>query len=220
MRDWADGPSLVLHHSAPPYGRLEPLRDWRAADRILSFGSILAAEVRDAARDLPQEAGWISALRSRFPVVPLLVWAPSAAGHTLLDLARRVERFGAGAVLVQQEPTGEAVRAALSRPVALGSHVVDWLVLRGVSLPPTARDLIREIFRAAPQHRRTGTLLRSLGHAERSARYRFHRWGLARPERVGCRSRERLTRCSSYKRIRGAAPRAWRWITGTAGTQG
>ena len=145
-------------------------------------GSVLAIHVNARSVDWSACSGVIRRLRHRLPGVPVVLsLGPEIADG--LQLAAQAARSSVRAVVAGNAPLGEALRRPLTSVDTLGPDVVDWLPLFGLRLSPTLNHLIAQIFGDAPRFTEIGALLRQVGAAESSTRFRFRKKGLPAPSR-------------------------------------
>jgi AraC-like DNA-binding protein len=84
-------------------------------------------------------------------------------------------------VLFEGEPPRQTLRRMLTDTTMLAEDVEQWVMMREPGLPVTVVQLIGEIVRLAPRFSDVGTLLESLGLAERTVRTWFRRAGVPGP---------------------------------------
>jgi AraC-like DNA-binding protein len=124
----------------------------------------------------------VRGLRTRMPAVPVVF----SLGPEITDglfLASQAARVSVRAVIAGSAPLGESLRRPLTSSESLGPDVVEWLTLFGLRHSPTLSHLVSEIFTRAPHFTEMGSLLRSIGAADSSARFRFRKKGLPAPSR-------------------------------------
>jgi len=181
----ADGlrPSFPVLHLRPPYTPGATVVMVREVDpNKIVPGSVLALHVTSRNADWDRCSAAIEGLRRRLPSVPVVL----SLGPDIRDglfLAARASRASVRAVVPGDAPLGESLRRPLTSTETLGPDVVEWLALFGVRLTPTVADLVSRIFSDAPYHAEVGSLLRSIGAAESSTRFRFRKKGLPAPSR-------------------------------------
>jgi AraC-like DNA-binding protein len=176
-------PVYPLLHLRPPYtpnATSIVVREVDAAKMVP--GSVLALHVTARATDWSAYAETVHALRRRLPAVPIVL----SLGPDISDglyLASQAARSSVRAVVAGNTALGEALRRPLTATATIGPDVVEWLALFGLRLSPTLSHLISAIFTGAPRHTEVGTLLRAMGAAESSTRFRFRKKGLPAPSR-------------------------------------
>lgn len=165
--------SVPLRVFRPPYRRLEP------TDHVplhATPGVIVAVDARDAqqiVRDLGD--GIALEVRREFPFAPVVVVLPSTPDP---EDVRRLGSSGVSAVLRSDDDVEATLREALSRPENLPRSIADWLRLTHPRLDPRVTELIRNVLRTGPRHRRVRDLLHEIREPETSVRRRLSEAGL------------------------------------------
>jgi AraC-like DNA-binding protein len=145
-------------------------------------GSVLALHITARNINWLECSETVRGLRHQLPSVPVVLsLAPDIPDG--LFLAGQAARASVRAVVSGSAPLGESLRRPLTSTQTLGSDVVEWLGLFGLRLTPTLNHLIGHIFSRAPEYREVADLLREIGAAESSTRFRFRKKGLPGPSR-------------------------------------
>ncbi|MEX2571138.1 MAG: helix-turn-helix domain-containing protein [Gemmatimonadota bacterium] len=176
-------PVYPVLHLRPPYTPSSTSVMVREIDvtKIVP-GSVLALHVSSRNVDWQTCSETVRGIRHRLPAVPVVLsLAPDITDG--LFIAGQAARASVRAVVAGNAPLGESLRRPLTSSTNLGREVVDWLPLFGLRLSPTLNHLICEIFTEAPRFSEIGPLLKSLGAAESSTRFRFRKKGLPAPSR-------------------------------------
>jgi len=145
-------------------------------------GSVLALHITARTIDWSECSETVRGLRHRLPSVPVVL----SLGPDIPDglfLAGQAARASVRAVVSGSAPLGESLRRPLTDTQTLGADVVEWLGLFGLRLTPTLNHLVAHIFSDAPRYREVADLLRGIGAAESSTRFRFRKKGLPAPSR-------------------------------------
>lgn len=168
----------------PPYRRPTPLPHLDSlAPSGLPGGTLLVLGFPSAATASALLPRLAPPLRTRLPSLPLVVRVERASTTELVRLVRRSGRLHLRAVLIDGELVRETLHRVLTEPEDLPREVVEWLALGGIRLSPSLRHLVTQIFTHAPEHGEVGDLLRAVGAAETTARYRLRKKGLPPPRR-------------------------------------
>lgn len=176
-------PIYPILHLRPPYtpGATTIMVREVDASKVVP-GSVLALHVTARTVDWNLCSQAVAGLRRRLPAVPVVL----SLGPEISDglfLAGQAARASVRAVVAGNVALGEALRRHLTSRDTLGPDVVEWLSLFGLRLPPNVAYLIEQIFTLAPDYAEVGPLLRSIGAAESSTRFRFRKKGLPAPSR-------------------------------------
>ena len=176
-------PVYPILHLRPPYtpGATSVMVREVDASKIVP-GSVLALHLTSRSIDWTAFSDTVRRLRNRMPAVPVVL----SLGPDVTDglyLAGQASRVSVRAVVAGTAPLGESLRRPLTSTDGLGADVVEWLSLFGLRMTPTISHLIARIFTEAPQYTEVGSLLRSMGEAESSTRFRFRKKGLPAPSR-------------------------------------
>lgn len=176
-------PAFPILHLKPPYtpGSTTIMVREVDASRVVP-GSVLALHVTSRNIDWGMCTSAIRAMRSRLPGVPVVL----SLGPEIQDglfIAGQAARASVRAVVEGDVSLGEALRKPLTSTGTLGPDVVEWLSLFGLRLAPNLKHLVESIFTLAPRHSEVGPLLREIGAAESSTRFRFRKKGLPAPSR-------------------------------------
>lgn len=175
----ADYGTFLVH---PPYLDLEFHSTMEALERHhLRPGTVAGIRIQSGA-DWTDVQPAIRQLRQRLPAAAIVLVLAAGSRNDLL-LSTRASRGGVRAVLLEDEPLFENLRAALLCRDSLAEDVVEWLALRRLRLTPMVTSLLREIFAHAPESPDLSTLLSEVGMAESSARFRLHKRLLPTPSR-------------------------------------
>jgi AraC-like DNA-binding protein len=180
-----DRPEAVypILHLKPPYTPSATAVMVREVDTTkIVPGSVLALHITARTVNWKECSEAVRVLRRRLPAVPVVL----SLGPDIPDglfLAGQAARSSIRAVVAGNAPLGESLRRPLTDTQTLGPDVVEWLTLFGLRLTPTLNHLISHIFSDAPQHREVSGLLREIGAAESSTRFRFRKKGLPAPSR-------------------------------------
>lgn len=145
-------------------------------------GSVLAVHIATKNIDWNACTETVNGLRRRMPAVPVVLSLGPEINDGLF-IASQAGRASVRAVVPGNAPLGESLRRPLTSSTSLGPDVVEWLSLFGLRLTPTVGYLIAQIFTDAPHHSEVGALLRSIGAAESSTRFRFRKKGLPAPSK-------------------------------------
>lgn len=176
-------PVYPILHLRPPYtaGATSVMVREVDASKIVP-GSVLALHLTSRNVDWNAFSATVRRLRSHMPAVPVVL----SLGPDVSDglyLAGQASRVAVRAVVAGSAPLGESLRRPLTSTDGLGADVVEWLGLFGIRTTPTIAHLIAQIFTDAPRYTEVGSLLRSIGAAESSTRFRFRKKGLPAPSR-------------------------------------
>ncbi|MEX2582526.1 MAG: helix-turn-helix domain-containing protein [Gemmatimonadota bacterium] len=176
-------PHYPILHLRPPYTPSATTVMVREVDvgKIVP-GSVLALHVTSRTVDWTACSDAVRGLRHRLPAVPVVL----SLGPDIEDglfLAAQAAKASIRAVVAGNAPLGESLRRPLTTTQSLGPDVVEWLSLFGLRLSPTLNHLIEQIFTEAPRFTEVGTLLKSIGAAESSTRFRFRKKSLPAPSR-------------------------------------
>jgi AraC-like DNA-binding protein len=170
-------------HLKPPYTASATAVMVREVDASkIVPGSVLALHITARNIDWSECSETVRGLRHRLPSVPVVL----SLGPDIPDglfLARQATRASVRAVVSGAAPLGESLRRPLTDTQTLGADVVEWLGLFGIRLTPTLNHLVSHIFSDAPRFREVADLLRDIGAAESSTRFRFRKKGLPAPSR-------------------------------------
>jgi AraC-like DNA-binding protein len=176
-------PHYPILHLKPPYtpGATTVMVREVELSKIVP-GSVLALHVsaRNVDWSICSEA--VNGLRRRLPAVPIVL----SLGPDIEDglfLAAQAAKGSVRAVVAGNAPLGESLRRPLTTTASIGQDVVEWLGLFGLRLSPTLNHLIAQIFTDAPRYTEVGPLLKSIGAAESSTRFRFRKKNLPAPSR-------------------------------------
>jgi AraC-like DNA-binding protein len=145
-------------------------------------GSVLALHITSRSIDWSACSETVRGLRRRLPSVPVVL----SLGPDISDglyVAGQAARSSIRAVVAGSDPLGESLRRPLTTADRLGPDVVEWLSLFNLRLSPTLSHLICHIFNDAPRYTEIGELLRAIGAAESSTRFRFRKKGYPAPSR-------------------------------------
>lgn len=145
-------------------------------------GSVLALHIASRNIDWVTCSETVNGLRRRMPSVPVVL-SLGPEIHDGLFIASQAGRASVRAVVAANAPLGESLRRPLTSIATLGPDVVEWLTLFGIRLTPTVSFLVSQIFTDAPRYTEVGALLKSIGAAESSTRFRFRKKGLPAPSR-------------------------------------
>ncbi|MQA90150.1 MAG: helix-turn-helix domain-containing protein [Gemmatimonas sp.] len=189
LSDWASpasdrlSPHYPILHVRPPYtpGATTVMVREVELSKIVP-GSVLALHVSARNVDWPTCSEAVRNLRRRLPAVPVVL----SLGPDIEDglfLAGQAAKASVRAVVAGNAPLGESLRRPLTTTTSIGIDVVEWLPLFGLRLSPTLNHLIAQIFTAAPRFTEVGPLLKSIGAAESSTRFRFRKKSLPAPSR-------------------------------------
>ncbi len=177
------GPVYPILHLKPPYTPSATAVMVREVDTTkIVPGSVLALHITARNINWTDCSEAVRGLRRRHPAVPVVL----SLGPDIPDglfLAGQAARSSIRAVVAGNAPLGESLRRPLTDTQTLGPDVVEWLSLFGLRLTPTLNHLIAHIFSDAPYHREVSGLLREIGAAESSTRFRFRKKGLPAPSR-------------------------------------
>lgn len=176
-------PMYPILHLRPPYtpGATSVMVREVDASKIVP-GSVLALHLTSRNVDWTAFSATVRRLRSHMPAVPVVL----SLGPDVSDglyLAGQASRVSVRAVVAGSAPLGESLRRPLTSTDGLGADVVEWLGLFGVRMTPTIAHLVAQIFTDAPRYTEVGSLLRAIGAAESSTRFRFRKKGLPAPSR-------------------------------------
>lgn len=176
-------PHYPILHLRPPYTPSATTVMVREVDlsKIVP-GSVLALHVSARNLDWPTCSAAVRGLRRRVPAVPVVL----SLGPDIDDglfLAAQAAKVSVRAVVAGNAPLGESLRRPLTTTDNLGGDVVEWLSLFGLRLSPTLNHLISQIFSEAPRYTEIGPLLKAMGAAESSTRFRFRKKNLPAPSR-------------------------------------
>jgi AraC-like DNA-binding protein len=176
-------PVYPILHLKPPYTPSATAVMVREVDATkIVPGSVLALHITARNIDWSECSETVRGLRHRLPSVPVVL----SLGPDIPDglfLAGQAARASVRAVVSGNAPLGESLRRPLTDTQTLGADVVEWLGLFGLRLTPTLSHLITHIFSDAPRFREVADLLREIGAAESSTRFRFRKKGLPAPSR-------------------------------------
>lgn len=170
-------------HLKPPYTPNSTAVMVREVDTSKMVpGSVLAIHISARNVNWSECSEAIRGLRRRLPAVPVVLsLAPDLPDR--LFLAGQAAKSAIRAVIPGDAPLGESLRRPLTDTQTIGADVVEWLTLFGFRLSPVLNHLISHIFTSAPHYSEIGDLLRSMGAAESSTRFRFRKKGLPAPSR-------------------------------------
>lgn len=176
-------PVYPILHLKPPYTPSTTTVMVREVDvaKIVP-GSVLALHISSRNVDWMAFSATVRKLRARVPAVPVVL----SLGPDITDglyLAGQATRVAVRAVVAGSVPLGESLRRPLTSTDGLGPDVVEWLGLFGIRLSPMIAHLVSEIFTEAPRFTEVGALLKSMGAADSSTRFRFRKKGLPAPSR-------------------------------------
>lgn len=176
-------PVYPILHLKPPYTPSATTVMVREVDSSKMVpGSVLAVHITTRSVDWMSCTETVNGLRRQMPSVPIVL----SLGPEINDglyIASQAGRASVRAVVAGNAPLGESLRRPLTSISSLGPDVVEWLSLFGLRLSPTVSFLISQIFTDAPQHTEVGSLLKGIGAAESSTRFRFRKKGLPAPSR-------------------------------------
>jgi AraC-like DNA-binding protein len=176
-------PVYPILHLKPPYTPSATSVMVREVDATkIVPGSVLALHITARTVNWADCSEAIRGLRRRLPSVPVVLSLGPDIPDSLF-LAAQAARSSIRAVVAGNAPLGESLRRPLTDTHTLGPDVVEWLSLFGLRLTPTLSHLISQIFTDAPRFTEVGMLLKSIGAAESSTRFRFRKKGLPAPSR-------------------------------------
>ena len=170
-------------HLKPPYtpGAMTVMVREVDASKIVP-GSVLAVHIASRNIDWASCSETVNGLRRKMPAVPVVL-SLGPEIHDGLFIASQAGRASVRAVVSANAPLGESLRRPLTSIANLGPDVVEWLTLFGIRLTPTVSYLVSQIFIDAPRYTEVRALLKSIGAAESSTRFRFRKKGLPAPSR-------------------------------------
>lgn len=176
-------PIYPILHLKPPYTPSATTVMVREVDSAKMVpGSVLAVHITTRSIDWISCTETVNGLRRQMPAVPIVL----SLGPEINDglyIASQAGRASVRAVVAGSAPLGESLRRPLTSISSLGPDVVEWLSLFGLRLSPTVSFLISQIFTDAPRHTEVGSLLKGIGAAESSTRFRFRKKSLPAPSR-------------------------------------
>jgi AraC-like DNA-binding protein len=174
-------PSAVFQ-IPPPYERYEAVPDLGAlTPQDLPDAAVLAIGLDPPRHAWDEAAALVPQLRARFPGAPVALRVAPGVEAADLEWAHRAKELHVRAVLVEGEPLRTQLRRSLTNPTSVPDEIELWLPIRLPGLAPGVGQMIGLIVRLAPGFTEVGTLLGTLGHAERTVRTWFRRAGVPGP---------------------------------------
>lgn len=167
----------------PPYVQVEHHTTWQVLDAAsASPGTIVGIQVERADGDGLRLQETIARIRQRSPSTPVILLLHLSMENCLV-ISGNASRMGARATVWAGQSMQSAVRASLTRTAGLGADVVEWAQMRGVGFSAGTAMLVERIVTLAPRFPELTGLLKEVGVAETSARFRMQKKRLPPPSR-------------------------------------
>lgn len=147
----------------------------------LPEGAVVALRVSADPHEISSLPAAVHTVRRRFWLAPTVLWLAEGSPPDLLHQAYSSISLGVRAVLFGDALPADVLRPACTRPISLGSSVLEWLDLRGVRIPPVLVHLLGQVVQQAPLYAELRKLLGDMCVPESSLRLRCQRVGLPAP---------------------------------------